>query len=89
MNLVEVGEFWARWQPEAIAWTKGDESLTLRRLAAVRWENWTAATTSLNTLPVPWIEPLDVSNALVWLCSDEARFITGASLSVDAGSIQK
>jgi SDR family mycofactocin-dependent oxidoreductase len=44
---------------------------------------------SLNTLPVPWIEPLDVSNALVWLCSDEARFITGASLSVDAGSVQK
>ncbi|WP_028933810.1 mycofactocin-coupled SDR family oxidoreductase [Pseudonocardia spinosispora] len=44
---------------------------------------------SLNTLPVPWIEPIDVSNALVWLCSDEARFITGAALSVDAGSIQK
>jgi fatty-acyl-CoA synthase len=34
VNLVEVGEFWARWQPEAIAWTKGDESLTWRRLAA-------------------------------------------------------
>jgi SDR family mycofactocin-dependent oxidoreductase len=44
---------------------------------------------SLNALPLPWIEPVDVSNALVWLCSDEARFITGATLSVDAGSIQK
>ena len=44
---------------------------------------------SLNTLPIPWIEPIDVSNALVWLCSDEARYISGASLSVDAGCIQK
>jgi SDR family mycofactocin-dependent oxidoreductase len=44
---------------------------------------------SLNTLPLPWIEPVDVSNALVWLCSNEARYITGASISVDAGAIQK
>lgn len=36
-------------------------------------------------LPVPWIEPVDVSNALLFLASDEARYITGQILSVDAG----
>lgn len=40
---------------------------------------------SLNILPVPWIEPVDVSNMLVWLASDEARYVTGALFAVDAG----
>jgi NAD(P)-dependent dehydrogenase (short-subunit alcohol dehydrogenase family) len=40
-------------------------------------------------MPVGWIEPLDVSNAVVWLASDESRFVTGATLPVDAGFIQK
>ena len=39
----------------------------------------------LNVLPVPWIEPEDVSNLVVFLASDEARYITGASIPVDAG----
>jgi SDR family mycofactocin-dependent oxidoreductase len=38
-----------------------------------------------NVLPVPWIEPKDVSNAVMWLLSDEARYVTGAALTVDAG----
>lgn len=41
---------------------------------------------SLNVLPVPWIQPLDVSNAVVWLASDEARYVTGIVLPVDAGT---
>ncbi|HUJ66414.1 MAG TPA: SDR family oxidoreductase [Acidimicrobiales bacterium] len=36
-------------------------------------------------LPVPWVDPVDVSNALLFLASDEARYITGQVLSVDAG----
>jgi SDR family mycofactocin-dependent oxidoreductase len=36
-------------------------------------------------LPVPWVEPIDISNALLFLASDEARFVTGQTLSVDAG----
>lgn len=40
-------------------------------------------------LPVPWIEPVDVSNALLFLASDEARYITGQILSVDAGMSAK
>lgn len=40
-------------------------------------------------LPIPYIEPLDVSNAVVFLASDEARYITGVNLRVDAGSMIK
>ncbi|WP_103383275.1 mycofactocin-coupled SDR family oxidoreductase [Pseudonocardia dioxanivorans] len=40
---------------------------------------------SLNLLPVPWVESGDVSNAVVWLASDEARYVTGVQLPVDAG----
>jgi (+)-trans-carveol dehydrogenase len=36
-------------------------------------------------LPVPWVDPVDISNALLFLASDEARYITGQVLSVDAG----
>jgi len=41
--------------------------------------------TSINAIPVPWVEPEDVSNAVLWLASDEARFVTGNTLTVDAG----
>lgn len=44
-----------------------------------------AAFGALNVLPIPWIEPRDVSNAIVWLCSDEARYISGAAIPVAAG----
>jgi (+)-trans-carveol dehydrogenase len=40
---------------------------------------------ALNALPVPWVEPRDVSNAVLFLASDEARFITGVTFPVDAG----
>jgi SDR family mycofactocin-dependent oxidoreductase len=43
--------------------------------------------TSVNALSVPWVEPVDVSNAIVFLVSDEARYITGAALPVDAGAL--
>ena len=38
-----------------------------------------------NALPVGLIEPEDIANAAAWLCSDEARYITGVTLPVDAG----
>jgi SDR family mycofactocin-dependent oxidoreductase len=44
---------------------------------------------TLNLLPVKWVEPVDISNAVVWLCSDAARYITGVQLPVDAGSVIK
>jgi (+)-trans-carveol dehydrogenase len=45
---------------------------------------------ALNILPdVPWIEPGDVSDAVVFLCSDAARYITGVALPIDAGNVVK
>jgi (+)-trans-carveol dehydrogenase len=44
---------------------------------------------SLNALPVPWAEPRDISNAVLFLASDEARYVTGVALPVDAGVIIK
>lgn len=39
--------------------------------------------------PTAWVEPRDISNAVVWLASDDARYVTGVALPVDAGAIQK
>jgi SDR family mycofactocin-dependent oxidoreductase len=39
-----------------------------------------------NGLPVQELEPRDVSNAVLWLASEEARYVTGAALTVDAGN---
>jgi SDR family mycofactocin-dependent oxidoreductase len=45
---------------------------------------------SLNILPgVAWVEPEDVSDAVLFLCSDAAKFITGVALPIDAGNIVK
>jgi SDR family mycofactocin-dependent oxidoreductase len=44
-----------------------------------------AAFQGLNAIPIPWVEPVDISNAMVFLCSDEARYITGETISVSAG----
>jgi (+)-trans-carveol dehydrogenase len=48
-------------------------------------EDATAAFQATNAMPVPWVDPVDISNALLFLASDEARYITGVSLPVDAG----
>ncbi|TCK25891.1 mycofactocin-coupled SDR family oxidoreductase [Pseudonocardia endophytica] len=44
---------------------------------------------AMNVMPTPWVEPRDISNAVAWLASDEARFVTGITLPVDAGALQK
>ncbi len=38
-----------------------------------------------NLLPVPWIEPEDVAEAVLYLASDRARFVTGSQFVLDAG----
>ena len=40
-------------------------------------------------LPIPWIEPEDVSNAVLFLASDESRYVTGVPLPIDAGCCLK
>jgi SDR family mycofactocin-dependent oxidoreductase len=42
-----------------------------------------------NLLPVPWIEPEDVAQAVLYLASDRARFVTGAPLIIDAGLLSR
>jgi SDR family mycofactocin-dependent oxidoreductase len=42
-----------------------------------------------NLLPVPWIEPEDVAQAVLYLASERARFITGAPLVIDAGLLSR
>ncbi|SDZ13944.1 mycofactocin-coupled SDR family oxidoreductase [Herbiconiux ginsengi] len=44
---------------------------------------------TLNALPIKWVEPVDISNAVLWLASDESRYVTGVTLPVDAGSLIK
>jgi (+)-trans-carveol dehydrogenase len=45
--------------------------------------------TEMNLLPVPWAEAVDISNAVVYLASDEARYVTGVTLPVDSGFMAK
>jgi SDR family mycofactocin-dependent oxidoreductase len=42
-----------------------------------------------NLLPVPWIEPEDVAQAVLYLASDRARYVTGAPLILDAGLLSR
>jgi SDR family mycofactocin-dependent oxidoreductase len=48
-----------------------------------------SAYVAANAIPVPWIDVDDVTNAILFLVSDEARYITGVALPVDAGFLLK
>jgi (+)-trans-carveol dehydrogenase len=52
-------------------------------------EDFEPISKSCHTLPVTWLEPRDISNAVLFLASDEARYVTGTALSVDAGMTGK
>jgi SDR family mycofactocin-dependent oxidoreductase len=45
--------------------------------------------TAMMPMGKPWIDPIDVSNALLFLASDEARYITGQVLAVDQGTTNR
>jgi NAD(P)-dependent dehydrogenase (short-subunit alcohol dehydrogenase family) len=40
----------------------------------------------MNTYPIEIVEPRDISNAVLFLASDEARYVTGLEFTVDAGN---
>jgi NAD(P)-dependent dehydrogenase (short-subunit alcohol dehydrogenase family) len=42
-----------------------------------------------NLLPEPWMQPEDVSNAILYLVSDEGRFATGTTQLLDTGFLAK
>jgi len=47
------------------------------------------AFTMFQAMPIPYVEPLDISNLVLFLASDESRYITGQQIRVDAGSLLK
>jgi SDR family mycofactocin-dependent oxidoreductase len=59
-----------------------EESARTKEVLADRFQ-------ALNALPIPWVDPVDISNAVLWLASDESRYVTGVTLPVDAGSLIK
>ncbi|MCU1479325.1 MAG: Carveol dehydrogenase [Subtercola sp.] len=59
-------------------WT-GDENASDEEVVRVM--------SAMHILNVPWVEPSDVSQAVLWLASDEARYVTGSTIAVDAGSL--
>jgi SDR family mycofactocin-dependent oxidoreductase len=42
--------------------------------------------TPMHILNIPWVEPIDISNAVLWLASDESRYVTGTTQLVDGGA---
>ncbi|OHT73236.1 3-ketoacyl-ACP reductase [Mycobacteroides chelonae] len=52
-------------------------------------EEFAHAAKTMNMLDLPWVQPLDIANASLFLASDEARYITSVALPVDAGSTQR
>jgi SDR family mycofactocin-dependent oxidoreductase len=52
-------------------------------------DDFASASQAGHVLPTPFVEPVDVANAAAFLCSDEARYITGIGLPIDAGMLIK
>jgi NAD(P)-dependent dehydrogenase (short-subunit alcohol dehydrogenase family) len=42
-----------------------------------------------NLLPVPWVEPEDVADSVLFLASDKARYFTGGQYVLDAGLLTR
>ena len=60
----------------------GDVSMILEHVPEL-------ANSLTNAIPVQAVEAVDVANAVAWLVSDEARYITGTVVPVDAGSVNR
>ncbi len=60
----------------------GDVSMILEHVPEL-------ANSLTNALPVQAVEAMDVANAVAWLASEDARYITGTVIPVDAGSINR
>jgi SDR family mycofactocin-dependent oxidoreductase len=47
------------------------------------------AFTTFQAMPIPYVEPEDISNVVLFLASDESRYVTGQQIRCDAGSLLK
>ena len=52
-------------------------------------EDFAPVSQSMHVLPTPWVEPEDISNAVLFLASGESRYVTGVQLPIDAGALLK
>ncbi|MER5750112.1 mycofactocin-coupled SDR family oxidoreductase [Streptomyces sp. NPDC002088] len=52
-------------------------------------DDFAAVSQGMHLLPTPWVEPRDISNAVLYLASDEGRFVTGTTMTIDAGAMLK
>lgn len=52
------------------------------------WETANPEDTKVLTsaIPVMAVEPEDIANAALWLCSDDSRYFTGNAVRIDAGA---
>jgi len=57
--------------------------------AAERWQATTPGVGDVLELPLPIhrLEPVDIAHAIRWLCTDEARYVTGTTSVVDGGAL--
>jgi SDR family mycofactocin-dependent oxidoreductase len=63
--------------------TQNEAMARLMAQAATSGDN--AISAMQNALPIPILQAEDIANAVAWLVSDEAKFITGIQLPLDAG----
>ena len=52
-----------------------------------KYEDAFPAMQALNALPVPFVEPVDISNTVLYLSCDDSRYVTGTNAIVDAGAL--
>lgn len=43
----------------------------------------------VQAMPIPYVEPSDVTHAVTYFASDESRYVTGQHLKVDGGAVVK
>lgn len=48
-------------------------------------DDFAEATLPRMAIPVPWVDPVEISHAVVYLASDESRHVTGLAMTADAG----
>jgi SDR family mycofactocin-dependent oxidoreductase len=93
---VELGQHWIRVNsvhPTQVSTPMALNDATFRLFAPDKEnpgpQDFAPVSQMMHTLPVPWVEPEDVSNAVLFFASDETRYVTGVQLPVDAGCLLK
>ncbi len=74
-GMTQNAEDYRLFRPDLPSPTHADAAVGVRRM---RTEN--------NQLPILWLEPEDIANAVLYLVSDDSRNVTGAVIDVTAGS---